>query len=211
MAANEPHFWDTRARKYAASPIADMDGYERTISETRQRLKPTDTVLEFGCGTASTALKLAPAVARYVATDFSSGMLDVAREKAAAEGVGNIEFAVAAPEAAPWSEASFDAVLAFNLWHLVAKRDVALRSVHRLLKPGGLFISKTPCIGEMNPGLRLAIPLMQLVGQAPHVDVFSAETLEREIAAAGFTILERARHGTRKKQEPRIYIVAQKA
>lgn len=211
MAANEPHFWDTRARKYAASPIGDMEGYERTIAETRQRLKPTDSVLEFGCGTAMTALKLAPSVARYVATDFSSGMLDVAREKAAAEGAANIEFVVATPDAAPWSEASFDTILAFNLWHLVSARAAALRNVHRLLKAGGLFISKTPCIGEMNPGLRVAIPLMQLVGQAPHVAVFSAEALEREIVAAGFTIVERARHGTGKKREPRIYIVAQKA
>lgn len=211
MAANEPHFWDARARKYAASPIGDIAGYERTIEETRKRLKPADTVLEFGCGTGTTAMRLAPAVARYVATDFAAGMLDIAREKAAAESVANIDFAIATPDAAPWPDGSFDAVLAFNLLHLVAAREAALRGVRRVLKPGGLFISKTPCVGEMNPMLRLAIPLMQMAGQAPHVGLFRAESLEREIAAAGFTIVERARHGSKKKREPRIFLVAQKS
>jgi ubiquinone/menaquinone biosynthesis C-methylase UbiE len=209
MPANDARFWDRAARKYAASPIADPEGYERTLARTRELLKPTDAVLEIGCGTGTTALKLASAVARIAASDISPEMIAIGREKAEAQGVGNVEFAVATADAAPWPEASFDAVLAFNLLHLVAAREAALRSVHRLLKPGALFISKTPCLKEMNPLIRLAVAPMQLVGMAPYVAFFSGPELEHEITAAGFEIIEHARHGSRAK-DARPFIVARK-
>ena len=145
-----------------------------------------------------------------VATDLSGEMVAIAREKAAAAACGNAEFAVATPERAPWSDGAVDAVLAFNLWHLVADRTSALAQVHRVLKPGGLFVSKTPCLAEMNPLIRLALPVMQLVGKAPYVAIFSATALQREIEAAGFAIVERARHGSGRK-DARIFIVARKA
>jgi ubiquinone/menaquinone biosynthesis C-methylase UbiE len=208
--AADAHFWDRIARKYAASPIGDMEGYERTVDRTRQRLRATDTVLELGCGTGTTALKLAPHVARMVATDLSPEMIAIAREKAAAQGCTNAEFAFAGPEDALWPDASFDAVLAFNLWHLVADRAAALAHVRRVLKPGGLFVSKTPCLAEMNPLIRLAVPVARLIGQAPWVAIFSASDLEREIEAAGFAVVERARHGSGRK-DARIFIVARKA
>jgi ubiquinone/menaquinone biosynthesis C-methylase UbiE len=209
--AADARFWDRIARKYAADPIKDMDGYARTIDRTRHYLRATDTVLELGCGTGTTALKLAVYVSRIVATDLSNEMIAIAREKAAAQACcHNAEFAVATPERAPWPDGSFDAVLAFNLWHLVAERPSALAHVHRVLKPGGLFVSKTPCLAEMNPLIRLAVPVMQFIGKAPYVAVFSATALEREIEAAGFAIIERARHGSGRK-DARIFIVARKA
>ncbi len=190
--AADARFWDRIARKYAADPVKDMEGYARTLDRTRHYLRGTDTVLELGCGSGATALKLAPHVSRMVATDLSGEMIAIAQEKAAAEACGNAEFAVATPERAPWPDGSFDAVLAFNLWHLVADRTSALAHVHRVLNPGGLFVSKTACLAEMNPLIRLALPVMQFVGKAPYVAVFSAAALEREIEEAGFAIVERA-------------------
>lgn len=205
--SNDARFWDRIARKYAADPIADMEGYERTLAAARPHLADR-IAFEFGCGTGATALKLAPAAARYIATDFSSEMIAIAKEKAA-EGGSKAEFAVAAPDAAPVADGSVDVALGFNVLHLIAARAAALEGVHRMLKPGGLFISKTPCLKEMNPFIRMAVPVMQALGKAPYVDFFSAEALEREIAAAGFEIVERARHGSKRK-EPRIFIVARK-
>lgn len=203
-------FWDRIARKYAEDPVKDLEGYERTLDRTRHYLKDTDAALEFGCGTGTTALRLAPHVSRMVATDLSSEMIAIARERAAVQACSNGEFAVATPDSAPWPDSSFDAVLAFNLWHLIPDRASALAQVHRLLKPSGLFVSKTPCLAEMNPLIRLALPLMQFVGKAPHVAFFSAVEFEHEIESAGFAVIERARHGSKRK-DPRIFIVAQKA
>lgn len=207
---SDARFWDRAARKYARSPISDMEGYERTLERTRGWLKASDVVFEFGCGTGTSALKLAPSVARIVASDISAEMIAVAREKAEAECCANVEFAVAAPDAAPWGDASFDAVLGFNILHLVADREAALRGVHRMLKPGGLFISKTPCVREMGVLIRLLVPPMQALGQAPYVALFSAEELERDIEAAGFDIAARERHASRGKDR-RPFLVARKA
>jgi ubiquinone/menaquinone biosynthesis C-methylase UbiE len=185
-----------------------MPGYERTLERTRHYLKPEHAAFEFGCGTGTTALKLAPSVARYIATDISPEMVAIACEKADAEG-SSAEFVVATPDQAPWPDGAFDVAIGFNILHLIKARPAVFAGLHRLLKPGGLFISKTPCLKEMSPIIRMLVPLMQAFGQAPYVAIFTAEELEREIASAGFEIVERARHGSRKK-DPRPYLVARK-
>lgn len=212
-AAADARFWDKIARKYATDPIADLAGYERTLERTRYYLKPGDAVLEFGCGTGTTALKLAPSVARYVASDLSSEMIAIAQDKAKAEDIAHLTFAVATPEAGPWPDGEFDVALGFNVLHLVAERDVALASLHRVLKPGGLLITKTPCLAEMSLLLRLALPLMlplmQLIGKAPHVAFLSAKDLERDLTAAGFEIIERASHASKGK-DARPFLAARR-
>jgi ubiquinone/menaquinone biosynthesis C-methylase UbiE len=204
---HDQHFWDRVARKYARDPIKDMAGYTRTLECTRQRLRETDTVLELGCGTGTTALSLAPSVALLMGTDVSHEMIAIAREKAGTQGCGNAEFKVAPSDRALGTDGAFDAVLAFNVLHLLADRSATLQKVVCALKPGGLFISKTPCLSEMNPLLRLAVPVARLAGKAPSVAFFSALELEREIEGAGLTIIERARHGSGPK-DPRIFLVA---
>lgn len=206
----DARFWSRLARKYAARPVDDLPAYERTLDAVRGRLKSTDAVFEFGCGTGTTALKLAPSAARIVATDFADAMIAIARDKAKAEGAANVAFEVATPETAPYPDAAFDVVLGFNVLHLVPDRTATLNAVRRLLKPGGLFISKTPCLGELTPLFRAVLPVMQAIGQAPHVGFFTGAELEREIAAAGFEIIERARHGSGKGKDPRPYLVARK-
>jgi hypothetical protein len=62
----------------------------------------------------------------------------------------------------------------------------------------------------MNFAIRPLVPVMQAFGRAPYVAFFNAAELEREIAGAGFEIIERARHGT-KKNDPRAFLVARKA
>lgn len=203
-------FWDRSARKYATDPIKDMLGYERTLDRISHWVDSSDTVLEIGCGTGSTALRLAPYVSRVIATDVSSEMIAIAREKATARTCRNVEFSVATVERAPRSDGAYDAVLAFNLLHLIADRPSALAHVHRLLRPGGLFVSKTPCLSEMNPLIRFAVPVMRLVGKAPYVSFFSATELEADIADAGFEIIERGRHGSEPK-DARLFIVARKS
>ncbi len=206
-------FWNRTAPKYAASKISDVAGYERTIERTRHFLGASDYVLEFGCGTGSTALALAPYVDRILATDISAEMIGIARRKAEAEGCGNIAFEVAEPGSPQWADETFDCVLGFNILHLIIGRQAVLRNIHRVLKPGGYFISKTPCLNEMSPlaipFLRVAVAAMGLVGKAPPVDFLSAEELEGEIAAAGFTIVERGRHAS-KGRDIRPFLVARK-
>lgn len=186
----ETKFWDKIAPKYAKSPIKNMTAYEATLTRVRALLSKGDTVLEVGCGTGSTALKLADAVAQYTASDISGGMIDIARAKAKEAGVSNVEFTVAPTVETLFERESFDAVLGFNILHLVADLPASVARAHEVLKPGGLYITKTPCLGQMNPLLRLAIPVMQFFGKAPFVGVFKAPQLEATIRQAGFQIVE---------------------
>jgi SAM-dependent methyltransferase len=205
----DTRFWDRTAERYASDPIKDMAGYERTLERTRQYLKPGDAVLELGCGTGLTALALAPSAARYTATDTSPAMVAIARQRAAEAGRGFMRCAIAGPEDAPMIEGGYDAVLAFNVLHLIHDRDAAFWHVKRLLKPGGLFIAKTPCLLEMNPLLRLLVPAMRIIGKAPYVSFFDAAGLERGMSEQGFRIVERARHGSGRR-DARVFLVARK-
>ena len=208
--ARKAAFWDRIARKYAADPIADMAGYEATLRRVQGLLSPGHDVLELGCGTGTTALRLAPFTQRMLATDVSAEMIAIARERLAAQPVPQLHFALADADAAVFGPVVHDVVTAFNLWHLVNDLDHALALAVQALRPNGLLISKTPCIAEMNPLIPwLALPLMRAIGKAPHVLCFNAQELQSAIARQGMDVLSVERHGTRGK-DIRVFIVARK-
>src|SRR5690606_29493786 len=89
-AATPSHFWDRKARGYARQPIADESAYEATLDRVKAHLTPRDRVLEVGCGTGSTALKLAPFAGELLATDGSREMTAIANEKAATAACANV-------------------------------------------------------------------------------------------------------------------------
>lgn len=108
--------------------------------------------------------------------------------------------------------ASYDVVLAFNLLHLIEDLDGALAQIAALVKPGGLFISKTICkpTERLSWKLRLmlvALPVMQLIGKAPDVQLRPIEAHEEAVERAGFEILERANYPA---SPPSRFLVARK-
>jgi SAM-dependent methyltransferase len=208
--ASKARFWDKVARKYAADPIGDMAGYEATLDRTRALLAPTHRVLELGCGTGTTALRLAPSTGQFVATDVSPQMIAIARERLAVAPQPNVELQVADADAPVFGQACYDVALAFNVLHLVSDLDGTLAVVADALVPGGLFISKTPCIAEMNPLVpKLLLPVMRLFGKAPPVLSLRTTDLRAALTRHGFTILVVEHHGTKGK-DIRPFIAARK-
>lgn len=196
--ADDAGFWNRVAARYAKRPVRNVAAYEATLAQVREHLSGTDDVLETGCGTGTTALKLAGHVARYAATDLSPAMIDIARAKAIEAGAANLEFHVAPAREGPFAPESFDAVLGFNLLHLVRDLDGAIARAHELLRPGGLYITKTACLREMTPVIRLILPVLRAFGKAPFVHVLGREGLETSIRDGGFDIIEaRAFEGAR--------------
>lgn len=201
-------FWNRQARKYAKSKIADMAGYRRSIARTRDYLRAEDEVLELGCGTGSTALQHAPHVSHITGTDISSEMVAIANEKTAEEGPLNAEFVVAEADDLPFADQSFDAAMAHNLYHLVTDVDKALRAAHRVVKKNGVFITKTPCLGEMNAPMRkIVLPVMRRFYGVPVLHTFTINEFKDAIERAGFAIEEVEFHGTKGKDN-RPFIVA---
>ena len=208
--ASDAHFWDRASRKYARSRISDPNGYERTLERTRVHLQPEYSVLELGCGTGTTALRLAGGARSYLGTDVSGGMIAIAKEKLAVEPIPALSFRTATAEELVHEESRFDAVLGFNYLHMVRDVPDTLRSIHALLKPGGLYISKTPCLGDMNPLIPLLLlPVMRAIGKAPHVGSFSTSELEQSIVDAGFDVMVKESHAS-KGRDQRPYIVARR-
>lgn len=204
-------FWDRTARKYARSPIADPQGYERTIERVKGLLSPQHRVLELGCGTGSTALRLAGGTGSYLATDISREMVAVAREKLAETPIKQLRFGVAEAAQCLAAGAHYDAVLAFNVLHLLDDLDVVLGGIQRVLAPGGRLITKTPCLTELNPLItHVLVPVMQYFGRAPEVRSFGAEHIKAALLRNGFTVEAEERHGVKGK-DFRAFFVARRA
>lgn len=202
----DTRFWNKAAQKYAESKISDQEGYERSLERYHALLGADDRVLELGCGTGSTALALAPGVSSYLATDLSDEMISIARAKPGA--APGLSFQVATAEDLV-DGGGFTAVLGLNYLHLVHDLPTTLARIYELTAPGGMFLSKTPCVGQMSPLIRMAIPVMQWVGKAPHVAVLTEDDLTQAITAAGFTIESTEYHGSKGK-DVRAVIVARK-
>jgi SAM-dependent methyltransferase len=202
-----PRFWDRRATAYAAQPIPDEAAYERTLERVRAHLTPTDRVLELGCGTGTTALKLAESAREIVATDYSPAMIDIAAAKGRAAGIRHVEFRACTLDDAALSPGSFDVVMAMNLLHLFDDLPESLARVHELVRPGGLFVSKTPCVGDRGTIFRLVIPVMRALGLAPHVGFVTERSLTADIGSAGFELLETGMYPRKSRS---FFVVAKK-
>ena len=199
-------FWNRHAAGYAKRPVADEESYRRKLDLTRGYLAADTDMMEFGCGTGSTAIALSPSVARIRATDISDAMLAIARDKAAAVGIMNITFEQAAIEDIEVADEGYDAVLGHSILHLVADRQAVIAQVRRMLKPGGVFISSTVCLRGSMPGLGLVLSVGHFFRLLPAVTFFTPEELQRDLTDAGFMIDHAWQPGPRKA----IFIVAKK-
>lgn len=182
-------FWDRFAERYAKMPVRDEAAYQRKLEVTRGYFRPDMEVLEIGCGTGSTALAHAPFVKLIRAVDVSSKMIDIARRKAEAAGIDNVRFEQGTIETLKVPDQCLDAVLALNLLHLVDDKDDFIARVHTMLKPGGVFVTSTPCLGDSSyKFLKYVGPVGVFLGVMPKVRVFTVKDLVESLTRAGFTI-----------------------
>ncbi|TCD15461.1 class I SAM-dependent methyltransferase [Oricola cellulosilytica] len=206
-------FWDKISPKYARRPVSNPEAYQQTLERTRSYLRPTDNVLELGCGTGTTALILSESAGTITASDLSPGMIRIAREKAEKKANSNTRFVTGDVFNPALGEGPYDVVLAFNLFHLLEDPGEAAARVHGLLKPGGLFISKTSCAPENGApisyrAIRVILPVMQFFGKAPYVNFMRIRELEEAITSRGFKIIE---VGNYPASPPSRFIVARKS
>ncbi|MFT7562260.1 MAG: ubiquinone/menaquinone biosynthesis C-methylase UbiE [Flavobacteriales bacterium] len=188
MINHDSKFWDRLANFYSKRPVSNHDAYQHKLDVSCEYLDSESELFEFGCGTGSTAIYLAPHVKHIHAIDFSANMLKIARTKAEAEGLNNINFEQAAINDIQIKNSSLDAVLAHSILHLLINRDEAIKKIFALLKPGGIFISSTTCMGTRFNPLRFVLGIGSAFGLLPHVMFFSVEELQVALTEAGFSI-----------------------
>lgn len=181
-------FWDKMAGTYDNAEKADTPVNFRVIEKTRQHLTGSDTVLDFGCGTGLIANELAGNVKAIQAIDISSKMVEIAKKKADYRKITNIEYLHATIFDGRLKENSFDAVTAFYILHLLEDTNLALQRIYNLLKPGGLFISATPCMAG-KPFLNFLLSLTGKIGLTPKFTAFKISQLN-DLIGNKFEILE---------------------
>lgn len=193
LAIMQEEFWNKISTKYATDPVKDLASYEMTLMRTRRYISTESKIIEFGAGTGSTAILLSPDVNAILCSDFSSAMIEIAKDKIAVSNTKNVECVVGSFDLIAQHDLYFDAAVAFNLLHLLSEIEVPIARVHKHLKPGGYFITKTAVLADLTIFLKPVIGLMRLLGKAPYVNFISADQLEKMMIAAGFEIVESGR------------------
>jgi len=147
------------------SSLAEVEAYDAYMRKMRDiggevakiktvlGLSPGHVILDIGCGTGETALGLAPHCARVQAVDVSREMVSCAAAKAQQRGLANIVFAQAGFLTCDYPAASFDAVISQLALHHLPDfwKHIALRRIHRLLKPGGRLLLQDAVLPSDTP------------------------------------------------------------
>jgi SAM-dependent methyltransferase len=149
---------------------------------------PDDRVLDLGCGWGTFGFVLAPRVREVVGVDFSRTSIDLCRRRLAETELENLRFVRADAGDTGLEAASFDVVLAADLFeHLYpADSERVAREAARVLRPGGRFVVWTPHRGHLLEVLRYRTPLLE--PDPTHVDYKSMERMTGLLVEAGFEI-----------------------
>ncbi len=104
---------------------------------------PVKLLLDLGCGTGSHSLHFSKSMEKIVGVDLSSKMIDIARARADAEGIRNIEFINDDMENIELSEKVDGAVCLFAVLGYLENNEKILsflKNLSRVLKPESLFL-----------------------------------------------------------------------
>ena len=135
--------------------------------------------LDLGCGTGQLARLLIERLQRLICVDQSPNMLERARQALAKSKARQVEFRIGALEHLPLRDGEVDTVVASMILHHMPEPAVALKEMHRVLRPGGVLI-----LAELDRH-------REEVMRTEFADFwlgFSRGRLERSLADAGFEI-----------------------
>jgi SAM-dependent methyltransferase len=142
--AHDAAFWDRRAREFRGG---DEDSPYVVGFVAHLRIRPGESVLDVGCGSGALALPLARAGHDVVAMDFSAGMLDVLRRRAAANGLRNVE-TVHAGWDDDWRAAGVGAADV-----VIASRSLDVRDLRAALQKLDAYARRRACVTLPADGL----------------------------------------------------------
>ena len=157
-------FWDNASKNYDKTEERFEYIHNKSRENAIKFLKDSDTVLDYGCGTGTASCQFSSQVKEIHAIDISLKMIEIAKEKVAANKIENVKFEQSDIFDKKYSNESYDVILAFNMLHTVTSPLDVMRRINELLKPEGVFISVTPCLGQkMSFLVNLQIQLVRVL------------------------------------------------
>ena len=196
-------FWAKSARDFDKQTSQDRDALvDRICSDIGQ----VDRVLDVGAGTGVVSRALARHVSQVDAVDLEPEMIAVARQNAMVSNLRNITFHTRSAYELCFSLRTFDAVVILNSLHVMKTPEVALREVHRVIKPSGLLVVPTYCHAETEENLKL---YQQWASKSGHrsFHVFTCGDLCALITRCGFEVREKDVVEIRYEQQARGMIL----
>ena len=187
-------FWDNVSNKFDKRSQKIDQTEIKTLENTKKYLNVNDIVLDYGCAIGTMAIEIADNVKKIHGIDISPKMIDAAKRKAAERKIQNIHFAQSTIFDERYKRESFDVILAFNILHFLEDTQKVMTRINELLKPKGLIISVTPCLGEKKSFINILIFLLVFLqtkmGMVPYIRFFRISEFEDSIANANFQIVE---------------------
>lgn len=204
-------FWDRLAGSFepADGELGENEG--RLLDKARHYLQPGDQVLDLGCAAGAMAFALADEVGAVHGVDISGKMIAAARRQAAERGATNVHFEQATLFDEHLKPGSFDAILALNVLHFLPETEQVMARLYTLLKPGGVVISATACIGEKRFSLMfLSVFLLSKLRILPRIHFFKTSELEAAFVAGGFELIETERMPDEETSATIYFVAARK-
>lgn len=203
-----PAFWNRRSKVYDEQVLSLYENaYKKTVKRSVAFLKKEDKVFEIGCGTGNATIPLAKYVKEITATDISEDMLRQAREKAEKLSKNNITFSIGELTKMEIVPESYDAVAAYNVLLYMKNQEEVLKKIYEILKPGGIFLSATDCLGRNLSKDSVKKFWKSKLHWMPYVAFDTPISLMRKIQKNGFEVLEIV---NLHKNPPNIFIAAKK-
>lgn len=203
-----PAFWNRRSEVFDKQVLSVYENaYRKTVKRSAAFLKKEDRVFEIGCGTGVATIPLSKYVKEITATDISENMIQKAREKAKNQSKDNIIFRTGELTEMEVEPESYDVVAAYNVLLYMKNQEEVLKKVYEVLKPGGIFLSATDCLGRNLSKDSVKKFWKSKLHLMPYVAFDTPISLMRKIQKNDFEVLEIV---NLHKNPPNIFIAAKK-
>jgi len=126
-------------------------------------------VLDVGCGDGWLSIILAKRGGRVSAFDISEAGVEIARDRAAVNGVATrCSFLTASMYSLPYPDQAFEVVVGMSILHHLGDKRRAARELHRVMRPGAIAVFSEPFGNQLwFERLRLLVPITSQAEEDP--------------------------------------------
>lgn len=181
-------YFEGEGARHLVDPGSPFHRYRVTKLTELRPPRPTDRVVDLGCGWGTFCFAWADRAAEVVGVDFSARAVELCTSRLSETPSANVRFVCADAGDTGLEAAAYDLVIAADLFEHLYPDDAArvTAEAFRLLAPGGHFAVWTPHRGHVLESLKNRDIFLKR--DPSHVDYKSMADMKRLLSEAGFAI-----------------------